>query len=177
MLLLASVLILILILTTVCVNIYTCAALPVSCLILSLSLCVCVCCAPCVLPACCVQLARRRYKFDNMSFYEATAHSVRDRLLERWVDTQQFYSKRDVKRMYYLSVEYLVGRSLQNAVSNLGLKSAYSEALSQLGYDMENIIDEESDPGLGNGGLGRLASCFLDSLASNDYPAWGYGIR
>ena len=122
-------------------------------------------------------LARRRYKFDNMSFYQATAHSVRDRLLERWVDTQQFYAKRDVKRMYYLSVEYLIGRSLQNAMFNLGLDSQYAEALSQLGYDMENIVREEGDPGLGNGGLGRLASCFLDSLATNAFPAWGYGIR
>jgi starch phosphorylase len=122
-------------------------------------------------------LARRRYKFDRGSFYQATAHSVRDRLIERWTDTQQFYASRDGKRMYYLSLEFLVGRSLGNAVSNLGLRGAYAEALRQLGYDMEDIIAEEKEPALGNGGLGRLASCFLDTLATLNYPAWGYGLR
>lgn len=122
-------------------------------------------------------LARRRYKFDRGSFYQATAHSVRDRLIERWTDTQQFYASRDQKRMYYLSLEFLVGRSLGNAVSNLGLRGAYAEALRQLGYDMEDIMAEEKEPALGNGGLGRLASCFLDTLATLNYPAWGYGLR
>ena len=75
-------------------------------------------------------LARRRYKFDRASFYQATAHSVRDRLIERWTDTQQFYASRDVKRMYYMSLEFLVGRSLGNAVSNLGLRGAYAEAVN-----------------------------------------------
>ena len=122
-------------------------------------------------------LARRRYKFDKSSFYQATAHSVRDRLIERWTDTQQFYAARDGKRMYYLSLEFLVGRSLGNAVSNLGLRGAYAEALQQLGYDLEDIMGQEQEPALGNGGLGRLASCFLDTLATLNYPAWGYGLR
>lgn len=122
-------------------------------------------------------LARRRYKFDRTSFYQATAYSVRDRLIERWTDTQQFYTSRDAKRVYYLSLEFLVGRSLRNAVLNLGLSGEYGEALSQLGYSMEEIIAEEKEPALGNGGLGRLASCFMDSLASQNLPAWGYGIR
>ena len=122
-------------------------------------------------------LARRRYKFDRGSFYQATAHSVRDRLIERWTDTQQFYASKDSKRMYYLSLEFLVGRSMGNAVSNLGLKGAYAEALSQLGYDLEDIMQQEKEPALGNGGLGRLASCFLDTLATLNYPAWGYGLR
>ena len=122
-------------------------------------------------------LARRRYKFDRGSFYQATAHSVRDRLIERWTDTQQFYASRDEKRMYYLSLEFLVGRSMGNAVSNLGLKGAYAEALRQLGYDLEDIMAQEKEPALGNGGLGRLASCFLDTLATLNYPAWGYGLR
>lgn len=122
-------------------------------------------------------LARRRYKFDRGSFYQATAHSVRDRLIERWTDTQQFYASRDGKRMYYLSLEFLVGRSMGNAVSNLGLRGAYAEALRQLGYDLEDIMSQEKEPALGNGGLGRLASCFLDTLATLNYPAWGYGIR
>jgi hypothetical protein len=122
-------------------------------------------------------LARRRYKFDRGSFYQATAHSVRDRLIERWTDTQQFYASKDSKRMYYLSLEFLVGRSMGNAVSNLGLRGAYAEALRQLGYDLEDIMAQEKEPALGNGGLGRLASCFLDTLATLNYPAWGYGLR
>ena len=122
-------------------------------------------------------LARRRYKFDRNSFYQATAHSIRDRLIERWTDTQQFYASRDGKRMYYLSLEFLVGRSLGNAVSNLGLRGAYADALQQLGYDLESIVAQEREPALGNGGLGRLASCFMDTLATLNYPAWGYGLR
>ena len=122
-------------------------------------------------------LARRRYKHDIESFYQATAHSVRDRLIERWTDTQQFVAARDAKRVYYLSMEFLIGRSLQMAMINLGLKDNYQQALLELGYDLEHLIDEEKDPALGNGGLGRLASCFLDSLGSLNFPAWGYGIR
>ena len=79
--------------------------------------------------------------------------------------------------MYYMSMEFLTGRSLTNAVYNLGLKESYSEALTQLGYDMEILVQKERDAALGNGGLGRLAACFLDSMATLDLPAWGYGIR
>eukprot|EP00898_Chlorokybus_atmophyticus_P008008 jgi/Chlat1/8208/Chrsp76S07635 len=122
-------------------------------------------------------LARRRYKFDASNFYLATAHSLRDRLIERWTDTHQYLTKQDAKRVYYLSLEFLVGRSLQNAMYNLGLQQSYAEALLQLGYDLENLVQEEKDPALGNGGLGRLASCFLDSMATLSYPCWGYGIR
>ena len=122
-------------------------------------------------------LARRRYKLDKSTFYQATAHSVRDRLIERWTDTQQYSAKVGAKKVYYLSLEFLVGRSLGNAVSNLGLRGAYAEALRQIGYNLEDIMSEEKEPALGNGGLGRLASCFLDTLATQNYPAWGYGIR
>ncbi len=122
-------------------------------------------------------LARRRYKFDKGSFYQATAHSVRDRLIERWTDTQQYSAKKGAKKVYYLSLEFLIGRSLGNAVSNLGLRGSYAEALRQIGYNLEDIMSEEKEPALGNGGLGRLASCFLDTLATQNYPAWGYGIR
>ena len=122
-------------------------------------------------------LARRRYKFDESCFYQATAHSVRDRLIERWTDTQQFSAKMGAKKVYYVSLEFLIGRSLGNAVSNLGLRGAYAEALRQVGYDLEDIMSQEKEPALGNGGLGRLASCFLDTLATQNYPAWGYGIR
>ena len=122
-------------------------------------------------------LARRRYKLDKSSFYQATAHSVRDRLIERWTDTQQFSAKKGAKKVYYMSLEFLIGRSLGNAASNLGLRGAYAQALRQIGYDLEDIMSEEKEPALGNGGLGRLASCFLDTLATQNYPAWGYGIR
>ena len=91
--------------------------------------------------------------------------------------TQAYYRKEDPKRVYYMSMEFLTGRSLTNAVYNLGLKESYSEALTQLGYDMEILVQKERDAALGNGGLGRLAACFLDSMATLDLPAWGYGIR
>ena len=122
-------------------------------------------------------VASSRYKFDNREAYQAIAHSVRDRLMESWNDTQAHFNTSNPKRVYYLSMEFLMGRSLLNVVSNLGLKTQYEEALAQLGYDLETIIEQENDAALGNGGLGRLAACFLDSMASLNLPAWGYGIR
>eukprot|EP00741_Cyanophora_paradoxa_P011030 tig00020553_g10662.t1 len=122
-------------------------------------------------------LALTRYNFNNSGCYRAVAYSVRDRLIESWNDTQQYFTEKDVKRVYYLSLEFLMGRSLQNALMNLDLKSTYEEAVRQLGYKLEDLYDEEKDAALGNGGLGRLAACFMDSLATLDYPAWGYGIR
>lgn len=83
----------------------------------------------------------------------------------------------DQKRVYYLSLEFLMGRSLSNAVLNMNLKGPYAEALKGLGMHLESIVEEEVDAALGNGGLGRLAACFMDSLATLDYPAWGYGLR
>ena len=83
----------------------------------------------------------------------------------------------DQKRVYYLSLEFLMGRSLSNAVLNMNLKDAYGEALKGLGMELERITEQEVDAALGNGGLGRLAACFMDSLATLDYPAWGYGLR
>eukprot|EP00019_Armaparvus_languidus_P004919 CAMPEP_0168590226 /NCGR_PEP_ID=MMETSP0420-20121227/6448_1 /TAXON_ID=498008 /ORGANISM="Pessonella sp." /LENGTH=930 /DNA_ID=CAMNT_0008625857 /DNA_START=18 /DNA_END=2810 /DNA_ORIENTATION=- len=109
--------------------------------------------------------------------YLALAHTVRDYLVERWKDTQMYFHNKDPKRVYYLSMEYLMGRSLQNAMINLGLDENLKNALFQLGVDMEKAIEQEKDAGLGNGGLGRLAACFMDSLATQDYPAWGYGLR
>ena len=82
-----------------------------------------------------------------------------------------------MKRVYYLSLEYLLGRAMQNALVNLRLEDNYKEGLMDIGYKLEELYDEETEPALGNGGLGRLAACFLDSLASLNYPAWGYGIR
>lgn len=122
-------------------------------------------------------LARTRYNFDSFGAYQATAYSVRDRLIESWNDTQQYFTERDVKRVYYLSLEYLMGRYLTNALMNIGIHNQFTEALAGLGFYMEDVACEERDPGLGNGGLGRLAACFMDSLATLNYPAWGYGIR
>ncbi|RIA96884.1 Glycosyltransferase Family 35 protein [Glomus cerebriforme] len=122
-------------------------------------------------------LARSVYNIDNFSAYQATAHTVRDRLIKRWNDTQQAHTEVDPKRVYYLSLEFLLGRSLDNALLNLGLKENYGEGVKELGFRMEDILDEEVDAALGNGGLGRLAACYMDSLATLDYPAWGYGLR
>ncbi len=102
---------------------------------------------------------------------------MRDRLIESWNDTQQYFREQDPKRVYYLSMEFLMGRSLTNSLYNLEVKNTFSEGLRQLGYDMENLVEKERDAALGNGGLGRLAACFLDSMASENLPAWGYGIR
>lgn len=102
---------------------------------------------------------------------------MRDRLLEAWNDTQQYHTDQDSKRVYYLSLEFLMGRLLQNSLVNIDMEDKYFESLQDIGYEMENLYEEEADQGLGNGGLGRLAACFLDSLASMEIPAWGYGIR
>ncbi len=83
----------------------------------------------------------------------------------------------DAKRVYYLSMEFLMGRSLLNALNNLGVVDQYTEALREMGYQLEDLIEKERDAALGNGGLGRLAACFLDSMAALSLPAWGYGIR
>ena len=122
-------------------------------------------------------LARSRYKFDDLEAYMATAYSVRDRLIESWNDTQTYLKEADPKRVYYLSMEFLMGRSLLNAINNLEVKDAYAEALAELGYKLEDLTEKERDAALGNGGLGRLAACFLDSMATLNLPAWGYGIR
>eukprot|EP00892_Ulva_mutabilis_P012207 jgi/Ulvmu1/9359/UM050_0111.1 len=122
-------------------------------------------------------LARSRYNFDDLEAYLAAAHSLRDRLIEVWNDTQTFFREANPKRVYYLSMEFLMGRSLTNALYNLDVQGAYNEAISELGYDLEKLATQERDAALGNGGLGRLAACFLDSMATQNLPAWGYGIR
>ncbi|KAL4856697.1 Glycogen phosphorylase 1 [Chlorella vulgaris] len=122
-------------------------------------------------------MARTRYKFDDLEAYMATAYSVRDRLIEEWNDTQSYIKEVDPKRIYYLSMEFLMGRSLLNALNNLDIKDQYTEAIQELGYKLETLVEQERDAALGNGGLGRLAACFLDSMATLNLPAWGYGIR
>jgi len=109
--------------------------------------------------------------------FQAVAMAVRDRLAERWVATKQAYRTLDPKRAYYLSAEYLLGRTLGNNLIATGLLDAAREGLSGAGVDLDALIDLEPDAGLGNGGLGRLAACFLDSMATHGYPGMGYGIR
>ncbi len=109
--------------------------------------------------------------------YMALAHTVRDRILERWIHTVRNYQAQDVRVVCYLSAEFLTGPHLGNNLVNLGIYDAAEEAMRQLGLDLSALIDQEEEPGLGNGGLGRLASCFMDSLATLDIPAIGYGIR
>ncbi|GJQ12651.1 hypothetical protein GpartN1_g4442.t1 [Galdieria partita] len=122
-------------------------------------------------------LARNRYSIDDFVACEAAALALRDRLLESWNDTQQYYMKRDVKRIYYLSLEFLMGRSLKNALTNANLEDLFATSLKELGFDLEKLYEQEYDAALGNGGLGRLAACFLDSMATLNIPGWGYGIR
>jgi len=123
------------------------------------------------------RLAKDRYSATQYDHFLSTAYSVVERLVERWILTQQTYHKRQHKRVYYLSMEYLLGRSLSNALLNLGLTETCAQALDSLGLDLATIEQEEADAGLGNGGLGRLAACFLDSMATLGIPAHGYGIR
>lgn len=122
-------------------------------------------------------LAKDEYSATKLDFYKAIALAVRDRLFERWIETQQTYYNFDVKRVYYLSMEYLIGRTLGNSLINLNLYREVEKALCELGYDVEDLRDIEADAGLGNGGLGRLAACFMDSMATLELPAYGYGIR
>ena len=109
--------------------------------------------------------------------YQAAAYAVKDVVIDRWIATQKTYDESNVKKVYYLSMEFLMGRALGNNMINLGVWKEFKEALDDLGFDLNAIEDEEPDPALGNGGLGRLAACFLDSLATLGYPAYGCGIR
>lgn len=122
-------------------------------------------------------LCKDRYTAEDFDFYESLALSIRDRLIEFWNDTQQTYYKKDNKRAYYFSLEFLMGRSLRNNLINLGIYDVVVNALEDIGYDADKIEEMEKDAGLGNGGLGRLAACFLDSMATLKLPAYGYGIR
>ncbi|WP_239234577.1 glycogen/starch/alpha-glucan phosphorylase [Candidatus Nitrotoga sp. BS] len=120
-----------------------------------------------------------RDKLSESAYYVYTSLSLalRDRLVERWKKTQQAYDEQNSKRTYYLSLEFLMGRALGNAMLNLEVEPSISGALKKLGLVMEEIIDQEHDAGLGNGGLGRLAACFLDSCATLQLPVRGYGLR
>jgi starch phosphorylase len=122
-------------------------------------------------------LAKDQYSATPRDKFMSLALTVRDRLIERWISTQQRYYKKDAKRVYYLSAEFLMGRALANNLINLGLYETAREGLKMLNLDINHLLEEEVDAGLGNGGLGRLAACFLDSMATLDIPGYGYGIR
>ena len=121
------------------------------------------------------------FKTDEVAtprdWYSTTAYTVRDHVIDRWVKTVEAYGEQDPKRVYYLSLEFLIGRMLSNAALNLGVDKEVRDGLNALGHKMENVVEMEPDAALGNGGLGRLAACFLDSMATMDIPGTGYGIR
>ena len=122
-------------------------------------------------------LAKDRYSATDRDRYYALALAVRDRLIDRWIATQQTHHSKNVKRVYYLSLEFLIGRLLGNNVINLQLEDVCRAAMSQEGLRWEDLREYEIDAGLGNGGLGRLAACFLDSITTLNLPAIGYGLR
>jgi glycogen phosphorylase len=130
-------------------------------------------------------LYERHLRFDDVTDpaatrprqrFEAFARSVRDILSQRWVRTERTYEEQGAKRIYYLSMEYLIGRALANNVTNLALEPLVAEAVSETGLEWARLLEEEPDAGLGNGGLGRLAACFMDSMATEQLPAMGYGL-
>jgi glycogen phosphorylase len=122
-------------------------------------------------------LAKDHYTATLRDQFYAFALAVRDRLIERWIPTQQYHHKQHVKRIYYLSLEFLIGRSLKKNVVNLHLEDACRQAATAAGLNWDDLVEQEVDAGLGNGGLGRLAACFMDSLATLNYPCVGYGLR
>ena len=109
--------------------------------------------------------------------FQAVAYAVKDEIIDQWIATRKEFDRADPKRVYYLSMEFLMGRALGNSIINLGINKEIREALDELGFDLNVIEDQEPDAALGNGGLGRLAACFLDSLATLGYSAYGCGIR
>ena len=122
-------------------------------------------------------LARDLGSATKYEIWMATSLAVKEMMIDRFIETQKEHSHQDTRRVYYLSLEYLMGRLLNVNLSNLGLSGAVEKALDDLGFDFDMLCEEENDMGLGNGGLGRLAACFLDSMATMDLPAVGYGIH
>jgi glycogen phosphorylase len=123
------------------------------------------------------RLAKDQYTATGYDNFMALAIAIRDRLVERWIITQQNYHKENLKRVYYFSMEFLIGRLLANNILSLGVWDEARDAMEALGFNLEELREQEQDAGLGNGGLGRLAACFLDSMATLRIPAHGYGIR
>ena len=113
----------------------------------------------------------------SQELFQAVSYAVKDFIMDRWIATQKEMDKEDAKTVYYLSMEFLMGRALGNNIINLCADKEVREILEEMGLDLNLLEDQEPDPALGNGGLGRLAACFLDSLATLGYPAYGCGIR
>ncbi len=124
-----------------------------------------------------LSLGKNKITVTDRDLYKAVALSVRDRMIRKWMRTQQYYVNHDVKKVFYLSMEYLMGRLLATSLINLDFYDECQKVVTAMGFDLSRIINQEEDMGLGNGGLGRLAACFLDSMATMEYPAYGYGIR
>ena len=124
-----------------------------------------------------LSLAKRPDKSSDLDRYQALALSIRDLIMERWIATRDAYNEEQPRTVNYISLEFLMGRTLGNALINLDVCEAAEEAMKELGMKLSALRDEEVDAGLGNGGLGRLAACFLDSMATLELPAFGYGIR
>ncbi|MEE9396147.1 MAG: glycogen/starch/alpha-glucan phosphorylase [Methylococcales bacterium] len=122
-------------------------------------------------------LGRDKQSKSTHYAYTALGLAVRDRLMERWKNTHYAYKEKDCRQAYYLSLEFLMGRALGNAMLNLGIEDAANRTMHDLGIELEELVESEQDAGLGNGGLGRLAACFLDSCATLQLPVRGYGIR
>lgn len=122
-------------------------------------------------------LARNMFNCDNLGAYQAASTTIRDELLVDWANTQQRQTIHDGKRVYYFSLEFLMGRAMDNALINLKSRGTTNNALKELGFNLEDVLDQEPDAALGNGGLGRLAACFVDSLSSKNYSGWGYGLN
>lgn len=122
-------------------------------------------------------IAKDKFSLTPYDQFLSLSYTVRERIIERWISTRQQYHTNNVKRVYYLSMEFLLGRLLSDSMMNLKITDSCDEALSDLGLNIEELFDQEHDAGLGNGGLGRLAACFLDSMATLKLPAVGYGIR
>ena len=121
-------------------------------------------------------LAKLRIDLSKHDWYRATALVVRDMLVEKMLATRLRFDRNNSKKLYYLSLEFLIGRSLENNLFNLGIIDACRDFLAENGIELQILFDEEPDAALGNGGLGRLAACFLDSMATLDLPGYAYGI-
>lgn len=122
-------------------------------------------------------LARNMLNCDDLAAYQASSVSIRDELILDWANTQQRQTIHDGKRIYYFSLEFLMGKAMDNALINLDCRDNTHDSLKELGFNLEDVLHQEPDAGLGNGGLGRLAACFVDSLSSKNYSGWGYGLN
>ena len=122
-------------------------------------------------------LGKTRENCSQGELFSAVGLAIRDRLVDQMLETEERYRKTDAKRLYYLSMDFPMGCSLDTNLANMGIVDLYRELLEEMGVELEDVLESESDAALGNGGLGRLAACFLDSLATLGMPGYGYGIN